>query len=350
MGIFDFLKKGKKPEQGNVAKKELPKEPIQPAQEGDINEKEKKPAQEKVAKEELPKELIQPAQEHDIKEAVKSLHDKIVESLEKQVSKKLKFGRLSRLNLAIPLASLLWQDAASCFPNKGFQWDSARFTLNLETGKIVAEVSTYPNQFGACRQDSFPLSAARFNEIAKKYHMSWELQLLATEEDWAKVFDDDLKAAVAENRAKLQKAEETRKNEEKQKNAVKIQTNTSPDMSISEVTLVLSQQYGKSTVKVTKENETYHIVYRASSKNESYSRVLEPAEGGWLEQMVQKAMNNPDDSTWQSLPGGDTMKIVIKRNNGENIELNGIKPLKKYYDLMGQLEKLVQYGSIKSFD
>ena len=95
------------------------------------------------------------------------------------------------------LSGLLWQEAAKCFPKSGFQWDGAWFKLDLQTGKLLAEVSTYPNQFGACYSDSFSLSASEFNSIAKQFNMSKELQAFASEEDWAKLFDDSLKSVVS---------------------------------------------------------------------------------------------------------------------------------------------------------
>lgn len=305
--------------------------------------KKKTSAQENSVKGELPKESLQSTQEHNINEAVTSLRDKILQSIVNAREPKLKFE----------LADLLYQDAASCFPKLGFQWDGAWFILDLETGRITAEVSTYPNQFGAYRQSSFPLSASGFNEIAKRYNMPWDLQLFESDEDWARLFDDDLKAAVATTRAVLQKQAEKRKNEEKQWYAVKIHTNILPNMSISEVTLVLSQRYSIRKVNVTKENGTYHIVYdkisMMSSDHERHFRALEPSECGWLELKVNNAIHDPDNSTWQSLPGGDSMEIVIKQNNGENIVLSHTQPLKKYSDMMNDLEKLAQYGSCKVY-
>ena len=272
-------------------------------------------------------------------EAIKSLRKKIIASISDEKGPYLK----------ISLGELLWQDAASCFPKPGFQWDGAWFTLDLETEEIKVKVTTYPDQFGACRESAFTLSVSGFNEIAKQYKLFREFQVIGTEEDWARVFDDGLRAEIAAAGAELRKREEERQNKENKKYAVTIHTNIVPDMNIREVKLVLSQRYATGEVKVTNENGKYRIRYdrisTMSSDRESYSRVLDPAESGWLEMKVENAISDPDDSAWQSLPGGDSMDIVIKRGNGEDVVFERTKPLRKYSGLMSDLQKLAQYGS-----
>ena len=85
-----------------------------------------------------------------------------------------------------------------------------------------------------------------------------------------------------------------------------------------------------------------------SPKIDRYQRVLSDAEAVWLEEQVEQTINNPDNSTWQSLPGGDTMYIVIRRNNGKDISIAGGKPIRKYSDLQDDLENLAQYGSLEA--
>lgn len=272
--------------------------------------------------------------------AVASLRDQIITEITKNPAVKYQ------------LASLLWQDAANCFPKSGFQWDGAWFKLDLQTGNLSADVGTYPNQFGASYEDSFPLSATEFHRIAKQFNMSKELQAFVSDEDWAKLFDDNLKSVVSSACATIQKQDEDRKNEEIKKNAVKIPAKyakQTPDMCFSEIFLELSQRYSNGSVKVSNENGNYQIVYvrksHMSPSIDKYSRVLSVAESVWLEKQVKSTIKNPDESTWQSLPGGDIMSIVIKRNNGKDITLGG-KPIKKYSDLQNELKKLVRYGSL----
>ena len=103
------------------------------------------------------------------------------------------------------------------------------------------------------------------------------------------------------------------------------------------------------SVKVTVEKETYHILYvnnsHLSRHIDRYERTLTPAQAAWLEQHVQNTIKNPDKSTWQSLPGGDTMRIAIRQRKGKSVELHGELPIRKYSDLMNELENLAQYGS-----
>ena len=148
--------------------------------------------------------------------AVKSLRKQIIANITKNPAVKY------------PLFSLLWQDAASCFPKRGFGWDFAEFKLDLQTGKLLANVSTYPNQFGASYEDVISLSASEFNRIAKQYNMSPELQAFKSDEDWNKLFDDSLKSAASSACAILQNLEEDRKNAEIKRYSVKIPANFFP--------------------------------------------------------------------------------------------------------------------------
>jgi len=276
-----------------------------------------------------------------IDDAVSSLRKQIVAEITKTPAVKYQ------------LSSLLWQDAANCFPKSGFQWDGAWFKLDLKTGKLSADVGTYPNQFGASYEDSYPLSATEFNRIAKQFNMSKELQSFKSDEDWAKLFDDSLNAAVSSAFAALQKKDEDRKTEEINKYAVRIPAKyakLSPDMCISEVTIEISQRYSSRSIKISNENSKYHVVYvrnsHMSPSVDRYPRTLTSVEAVWLEKQVESTIKNPDKSTWQSLPGGDTMHIVIKRSNGNDISLRGVKPIRKYSDLQNELENLAQYGSL----
>jgi len=282
-------------------------------------------------------------------EETDSTIDDAVSSLRKQIIADI----TNKPAFKYQLASLLWQDAANCFPRGSFQWDGAWFKLDLQTGKLSADVATYPNQFGASHEDSFPLSAAEFNRIAKQFNMSKELQAFKTDDDWAKLFDDSLKAVISSACATLQKKEENRKREEKEKYAVKIPAKyakKTPDMCFFEITIEISQRYSGGSIKVLNNNGKYQVVYvrtsHMSPNVDRYPRMLSIAEAVWLEKQVEGAIKNPDESTWQSLPGGDTMNIVIKGNKGNDIILKGVKPISKYSDLQNELEYLAQYGSV----
>ena len=276
-----------------------------------------------------------------------SIVDKAVRSLRKQIIAEI----TNNPAVEYQLSSLLWEAAASCFPKGGFQWDGAWFKLDLKTGKLLANVSTYPNQFGACYEDLISLSASEFNRIAKQYNMSPELQAFESDEDWDKLFDDNLKSAVSSACAILQKQQEERKAAETKRYSVKIPakyTNRSPNMGLSEITIEISQRYSSRSIQVTNKNGKYQVVYvrisHTSPSVDRYPRVLSITEAVWLEKQVENTIKNPDDSTWQSLAGGDTMNIVIKRNNGTDVSLRGVKPIRKYSNLQDELENLAQYG------
>lgn len=250
------------------------------------------------------------------------------------------------------LASLFWQDAAGCFPKSSFPWDSALFRLDLVNRKLSVEGSTYPNQFGASRQEIFSLSAAEFHRIAQQCKMDQMMQVFVSDEDWAKLFDDDLNAAVAAAWAALEKKEEDRRKETIRKHAVKLPADCAtlqPRMDLSGITITLRQPYAVSGVTITRESGWYHLVStntsRLSDSTRQYARVLSAAEAVWLEKQVETVISDPDDSTWHSLPGGDLMSLSIKGSNGQDVSIQWDEPLNKYVALKRLLEDLAVYGS-----
>ena len=63
------------------------------------------------------------------------------------------------------------------------------------------------------------------------------------------------------------------------------------------------------------------------------------------ESAIEKFENiNDDASTRQTLVDRDTMNIEIKGNNGEAISLQGVKPIRRYSDLQGEIAHLAEYG------
>ncbi len=276
-----------------------------------------------------------------IEEAVESLRKQIIVAVTKNPV------------INYQLSCLLWQDAATCFPNRGFQWDGAWFKLDLKTGKLFAYVSTYPSQFGGSREDSFSLSAAEFHRIATQYRMRPELRAFQSDEDWAMLFNDELNTAIKSAFSIVQQKEEERRQEAIKRYAIKIPadyTKLSPNMWLSEVTIEISQRYSSRSINVTNENGKYQVVFirnlHTSPDVDRYSRVLSASEAVWLEKRVENAINNPDQSTWQSLHGGDAMHITIKRKHGKNLSLGVVKPIQKYSNLLSEVENLAQYGSL----
>lgn len=246
------------------------------------------------------------------------------------------------------LASLLWGDAAKCFPG-GKGWDGAWFNLDLNTGGLSAHVSTYPNQFGASYDSTFTLDAAEFHRIATEFHFQQELQRFETDADWARLFDDALKAAVAQALKEVRRQAAEQEAQQREKYAVRIPASAAPKLNIKRVLLELNQRYGCSRLTLTREQGTYLIrsdhTYTSSTNNSSHSRKALPAEAAWIEDRVARAIADPDASTWHSLPGGDTMVIEIDRAEGKGVALRNVTPIRKYSNLLNDLEKLAQYGS-----
>ena len=144
--------------------------------------------------------------EADVKQTSKALcPQETVEDLRKSIIKAVK----EKQCVEYEIADLLWKDAASCFPG-GPPWDSASFMLDLITGNLRAETSSYPGQAGLYYTSSYNLTAAEFNTIAKKYNMNPLLQSFRTKEDWKKIFDDELNSAVAIAIDKLQTAKDSK--------------------------------------------------------------------------------------------------------------------------------------------
>ena len=211
-------------------------------------------------------------------EAVRALRNKIIADIEtKPCTRYL-------------LASLLFSDAAECFPTGGsWGWDGAWFFLDLNTGSLSADVSTYPNQFGASREDTFPLSASEFHRIAEKKYFSPELRQFQTEEDWQRLFDSRLKAAVADAQAELRRQQEEKEEKERKAYAVRIPSGMAgrlPEMNIDRVDLGLIQMYGNSSLVLTRDGDTYSLscVYgsRLSSRGRTIGRKAGPAEAALI--------------------------------------------------------------------
>lgn len=294
------------------------------------------------------------------KRAIQTLHAQIVSHLRDRTTNMTKRTQIDD-RTAYELDYLLWEDAARCFPREGFQWDGAFFRWDFCTGKLFVELNTYPNQFGAYRDERITLTAPELHTIAKEHHLRQELLFFESESDWAMLFDDELKSAVSELCSMLEKRQEEREAEERQKNAISIPkkyAKRSPDMGIIKVILELEQQYSTSRIQLTQENGRYHIDYSRRTPNHytnpagqsEFSREATQPEAVWIEKRIYDALKNRDKTTWESLPGGDRMNVVITLASKQGVELNLVKPVRKYSDLLHDLQTLVQYGSREEGD
>lgn len=125
--------------------------------------------------------------------------------------------------------------------------------------------------------------------------------------------------------------------------------NSFADMNLLEVNIEIRQKYSSRSVNLMNENGNYLLVYVCDSsispRVDTYQRELSAVEAKWIEKQVEATVNNPDLTTWHSLVGGDKLTVVVKRNNGNDIYLREIEPIKKYLDLQTEIESLAQYGS-----
>lgn len=284
---------------------------------------------------------------------------KIIQSAEKEKSIQILRASIIKSISETPskkylLLKLLWGDAAKCFTDAPFAWDCAEFYLNLESGRLFAETSTYPNQFGACREHTYFLTPEEFHQKVAEHGMGELLLNFESREDWDKLFDDELKDAVSAAAAKIREKEAEREEEKRRENSIKIPDellNTSPAMNLSTIKLKLSQLYAANDITVTIKNGKYFIEYyhnsHLSSNADHYSRELSTVESVWLEKTVESTLSDKDMSTWHSLPGGDTMDIsIIGDCTEKNVYKTSVEPITKYSYLMNNLKNLAQYGSI----
>lgn len=235
------------------------------------------------------------------------------------------------------LASLLWSAVANCFP-----WarncDGAWFKLDLVTKELFVELSSY-DQFGGCNK--VPLTTEKFHEIAKKYNFSEELILMNEKKDWEELFDSDLTAAISNAQDFLRREQAQALYEERLKHGIVISDdlkNQKPRMDLFKVRIALYQRYGDRCVEIVQSNGRYH--FTTLHGDEKY---LSSQEAVWLEKQVNDTLLNPDNSTWQSLYGSDSMYVEIV-NQGKGYKMSGGLPKRKYSDLQHLLHKLELYG------
>lgn len=274
-------------------------------------------------------------------ETVVDLRNKIIAALKKRPCTEYELG------------CLLWGDASRCFPvSASFSWDNASLKLDLKTRKLYVKLSTYPNHLGACRESTEELSPSEFHQLLTKHHIFKSLLVFQTREDWDALFDDDLKAAVTEAVKTIEAENERRYQEERRNNAVRISNllaQSVPAMDISKLEIKLDQAYATSTVRLTIDDGKYFLWSCWESKL-SASRTVhhsEPSqiESVWIEGSLNYTLLNSDNSTRESLIGGDMMTVNIIRGK-KKILLEHVKPIIKYSELKNQLQTLAEYGSI----
>ena len=278
-------------------------------------------------------------------QAAAILRQKIIASLQRQPS------------TTYELAGLLWDDAKDCIKDMyGYSghsacpYDGIWFYLDLNTHKINAKMASYPNAFGASRENEESLSADSFHHLAVKYHLNPEVLHFRTAEDWEELFNDDsLKAAIAEVNLAAQKQAEA----ERQRNAIQIPARYAKrkaKMDVEAIDYTLMQRYAVTHIQVTIKDGGYHGIYEnRSTMSPQYHRhvfSLTGPDAVWLEEQVVDALEDPDFSTWQSLPGGDRMELVIRRKHGMRGAKHSGMPITKYTDLMGVIAKMAQYSYI----
>ena len=269
------------------------------------------------------------------------------------------------------LGSLLLEDARCCFPSgKSFQRDGAWFFLDLQTGRLRVDVSAYPNTSGPCPQDSFPLTALEFYQIAKRYSFIPELQSFRSEQDWESLFDDRLKAAVSNAiEARRQKEEERWK---KIKDEIKNTDNRTiilrelserkPQMNIVSADIDMIFGDVNRGIKLTNEKDSYLIKYyyrrtdkSGETKEENKSRNTTPTESVWVEEEFEKAIEDRRYGEIRAFWVCNHATVRITRTGKEEIFFNcgdfvstnseNLDRVKNYNKLRDKLEHLVYFGS-----
>lgn len=259
------------------------------------------------------------------------------------------------------LSSLLWGDAAKCFPtNYSFSWDGAWFKLDLITRKLYADVCTYPNQFGANREERYGLTATEFHQKAIAFNMSEELQYMETDTDWELLFDNnELQMAIQTANTKLQEQREKKWQSERAALAIVIPESfkeLKPTMEFTKIVITLSQRYGEwnYTHTVSKKLDNYILCEQNTDLfghiTKEITRELTTQESVWLERYVNACIKNRDKTMWQDVLGSSKMTVEICRYDKQIVTLNKKLPLKKYYDMHSEFSHLITYGSITGRD
>ena len=168
--------------------------------------------------------------------------------------------------------------------------------------------------------------------------MSPELQWFRTEEDWARLFDDQLQSVIDDTIASKRKKDAKEKEERRLSHGVELSAEywtQIPGMWIESVRILLMQRHGSSSISLTKKNGTYYL----------HGQALSSAEAVWVERQVEAALGSRDNSIWSSFVGGDRISVTIRTSRWTNVEIKYEAVPTKYYNLLSQLQKLQDYGS-----
>ena len=227
----------------------------------------------------------------------------------------------------------------------------ATIRLDLVREQPYAEVSDYPDNFGRYREIRYDLSPEFFHEVAVNLNLDPKWQQFRTQEDWDRLFDDELREAVASAFLAHEKEKEAKLAQERAKYGVTIPIAfrlAQPAMNLTLVHISLYQLASSHVIKVTQEDGTYQVEYMhlasMSSRHEFYKHTLSKGGCVYVETLIENIIMSQDDSTWESAVGGDSMQVEIKRTNAEDITLDPKKPLAKYRDALHILERLAKYG------
>ena len=355
MRFFDLFRK-KKAEPAVVNEPVKAEEPVKVAE--PANEEQIKAEETVKAKEPLePAAAVsakkeQPVPVYSKEEAINSLRKKIIAYLEKEQKTQ------------VHVATLMWKDAARCFPDSYAHWDGAWFHIDLtykEHVKLYADVDTYPNQYGANRSERKNLSAQQMHEIVMEYklyekpnplNLANELCFMKTQGDWDALRDKALLAATETTTRLIAEKEQREAEERRFNNAVVIPDQYAgrrPKLVYSEILLTLSQHFGGKGYAVTVEDGKYVMrwaFHMNPAKRSERGKVLTDMQATWLEDRVQACLDDPGTKEWRSLAGGDFMVVKICKGKKVLVDIYPGKPLEKYMELHQTLEKLWWYGSL----
>ena len=276
--------------------------------------------------------------------ALQTLRDKIIVEIDQQINQQ-GIGQNTKYYTLLTLS----EDTIKKTELVSSMAFYAEYRMDLTTHKLSVYATTYPNQFGAYRDWSDEISAERFHSIVTEYFPNrTDLYCLEKACDVEQLFDERMNAAVEKVHAVLKKKEEETHQKHRLQSAPRIPNGT-PKMDIERINLKLFQAFGKQYIELIQKNETYLLKYDAFYSSESndthHQRNLSSAEAAWVESRLENTLSNPDKSTWVSVMGIDTMSFSYRMNGQPGYSYDG-KPARKYTDLMYDLEKLAQYGSI----
>ena len=235
-----------------------------------------------------------------------------------------------------------WEDARGFFPGP---WDCIEFKWNVKTGKLYADTSTYPNQFGACHESRFFMTAEEFHKIAMCHSFPDSVTDMKTQTDWDAV---RLTPEVTEHIQQIEQKNKEKDHLFREQRSVKIPEkylNKEPNQDIRFVSIVLGQAHSGSEVTVQKtEDNLFLCKYWSTNIYSNSVRKLNKAESGYLEDQILAAVKK-EDELWNPNFDSGIMTVEIQKGAKALVSCRNKQPLKKYIDLMNTICALNEYGS-----